>query len=113
MMLCPGCGQPLAGKNAYCSLACSRRVAKRRARAAEHSTGTTEALGPAIPLDGLTDAERHRRRDKRIASVLRDGVPISAVAERFGVSEAHVAHVASLNRISTRYSYQIPFGSPA
>lgn len=127
---CVTCGrdfEPYRGRDTACSPKCraerdKRRKRELRAGAPRHPKVRSayslpdrtpeHMLGPALPLDGLTDAERAKRRAEHILEVVRQGVPVWAVAERFEMTTDAVAALASRHGVRTTAG-RLPYGDPA
>ena len=92
----PGCGRP----KRYCSTKCRNRAGVERKKAKHQPiVRVEEDLGPDIPLDGIPEEVRVRQREERIASVILEGVPSWAVAERFNIEIREVQRVARVSGI--------------
>lgn len=71
-----------------------------------------EALGPDVPLNGLSAREAGRQRAARIAKAAAEGVPLYALMERFGVDKSTVSETLRRHGVERRDD-GLPFGVPA
>lgn len=114
---CLQCGSPFlqsakGRKSDVCGAECreKRRAAVKRGDVA--SRNGDEGLGPAVPLDGLTDAERQRRRDARIVQAISEGLDAHALCERFGLSEKALLEALSRTGAKRPSRFEWPLGIP-
>ncbi len=93
----------------WCSPTCAE-AAKKLGLAARH---VEDDPGPKydVPLDGVDFQASERRREERIARVIAEGVPLTALCERFDCAEKVIRRVAALRGLTIHTG--LPGGIPA
>lgn len=90
------CGESLEGRTTrtlYCSNAC-RKVAFRNGVTDDDEPCDPRELGPPVPLDGVTNSERIRKRTEKVLWLLADDVPPESVSERMGINCENIRRTA-------------------
>lgn len=110
---CIQCGADfvqVSGAGGRPSRVCGERCRAARKAALKAGDDGRESLGPAIPLDGVSEEERARRRDARILAAAQEGVPLWALMERFGPAAMDVVQAAGMDM---RKQIALAYGPPA
>lgn len=69
-------------------------------------------LGPALPLNGVTETRAAQARTARILRAAQEGVTVEALCERFDASPSAILKVLSRGRVPAPDA-SLPLGSPA